>query len=400
MFRPLLRPIAAAAILAIASSAAQAQLFNRGCSSCGGGAPAPMMSAPMSYGYGGYGGMFDSCGTCAPPVAINPCAVCAPPVAMQPVTQTVYREMPVTKYRPVQKTVQKPVMRTVYEERPVTAYRQVMETKTVDVPTTAYQQVTECKQCVANRGQWQTSYQRVPKMSPCQYDPNPTLLGWMHRNAYSMRMALTPNFTRQRQYVPNMVAYSVPVTRTVAVPTTRQVTYNVARLEPYQSTQTVAVNKVEYVDTAVTAYEPYTEMQTVAVGTHTTYAFVDPINGSSTATALAPVPDTQIRSRTAAVPTPAGVPAAAAPATNPPAASATDDLFKPLSHPQTHQPAPEPTPTYFDARHQQESPTPVTASVATNDGWRASRTAVPTATIAARPVAATEDVEVVIAARK
>lgn len=394
MSRILARSVLATLFAAIATSTVQAQLFNRGCSSCGGGA-APMMSAPISYG-GGYGGMFDSCNACAPPVAFNPCAVCAPPVAMQPVTQTVYREMPVTKYRPVQKTVQKPVIKTVYEERPVTAYRQVMETKTVDVPTTSYQTVTECKQCIVNRGQWQTTYQRVPKMTPCQYDPNPTLLGWMHRNAYSMRMAMTPNFVRQRQYVPNMVAYSVPVTRTVAVPTTRQVTYNVARLEPYQSTQTVAVNKVEYVDTTVTAYEPYTEMQTVAVGTHTTYAFVDPITGSSTATALAPTPDTPVRSRTAQNPTPAN----GGTTTTPPAATTTDDLFKPLSHPQIQQPAPQPTPSYFDARHQQGSTTDTSQSVASTDGWRASRSPAPAATIAARPVSQSGDVEVVVAARK
>lgn len=395
MFRPLARTVLATALLGFAATAAQAQLFNRGCSSCGGAAPAPMYSAPVGYGYsGGYGGMFDNCNACSPPVAFNPCAVCAPPVAMQPVTQTVYREMPVTKYKPVTKTVQKPVIKTVYEERPVTAYRQVVETKTVDVPATTYQTVTECKQCVANRGQWQTSYQRVPKISPCQYDPNPTLLGWMHRNAYAMRMAMTPNFTRQRQYVPNMVAYSVPVTRTVAVPTTRQMTYNVARLEPYQSTQTVAVNKVEYVDTTVTAYEPYTEMQTVAVGTQTTYAFVDPSTGSSTATAMQPQPDTQIRSRTAANPTPA---AGAAPT---PAATPTDDLFKPLSHPRSVEPTPAPTPSYFDARQQPELPAEAARPIASNDGWRASRTPSPTATLAARPVTEPSDVEVVIAARK
>ncbi len=393
MFRPHARTLATSALLMLAASTAQAQLFNRGCSSCG---PTAMLPSPVSYGGYGYGSsMFDNCGMAAP-VAYNPCAVCAPPVAMQPVTQTVYREMPVTKYRPVEKTVQKPVVKTVYEERPVTQYKQVMEARTVDVPTTAYQTVTECQQRVVNQGQWQTTYQRVPKMSPCQYDSNPTLLGWMNRNAYSMRMAMTPNFVRQRQYAPNMVAYNVPVSRVVAVPTTRQVTYNVARLEPYQTTQTVAVNKVEYVDTTVTAYEPYTEMQTVAVGTHTTYAFVDPINGSSTATALNPTPETQIRSRTAGNnPTPA-----AGAGTVPPAASTSEDLFKPLSHPRTQQPAPQspPTPTYYDARLRQESPVPEARPVAQADGWRASRTS----TIAARPVSETEaaEIEVVIAARK
>ncbi|MFV0446683.1 MAG: hypothetical protein ACK5Q5_24185 [Planctomycetaceae bacterium] len=242
MFRPSLRNLILAAAVALTTSSAQAQLFNRGCSSCGASA-APMMPAPVSYGgYGGYGG-YDPCNACAQPVAYNPCAVCAQPVAMQAIPQTVYREVPVTKYKPVTKTVQKPVLRTVYEDRPVTAYRQVMETKTVDVPMTTYQTVTECQPRTVNRSYWQTTYQKVPKYSPCQYDPNPTFLGWMNRSAYSMRMALTPNYMRQRQYVPNVVSYNVPVNRTVAVPTTRQVTQNVARLEPYQTTQKVAVLK-------------------------------------------------------------------------------------------------------------------------------------------------------------
>jgi hypothetical protein len=348
-----------------------------------------MLPAPVSYG--GY----DPCNVCAQPVAINPCAVCAPPVAMQPVQQTVYREVPVTKYKPVQRTVQKPVIRTVYEDRPVTAYKQVVETKTVDVPTTAYQTVTECRPCVRNNSRWQTTYQRVPKMSPCQYDPNPTLLGWMNRNAYSMRMAFTPNYTRQRQFVPNVVAYNVPVNRVVAVPTTRQMTYNVARMEPYQTTQKVAVLKTEYVDTTVTAYEPYTEMQTVAVGTTTTYAFVDPVTGG-TATALNPIAD-PIRSANAN-PTPTGSPAPTA------AGSSTDDLFpaKPLSYPKTKdaEPAAEPTPGYFDARHEQSSEVEVARPIVSQDGWKPARANGNAPAIAVEPRRITSDIEVVIAARK
>jgi hypothetical protein len=365
MFRPLFRSLVMVAVLTTAATVAQAQLFPRGCASCG-QTPLPLMTgalpAPVSYGY-------DPCNICGPAVAINPCVVCAQPVAvMQPITQTVYREVPVTKYRPVQKTVQRPVVKTVYEQRPVTAYRQVMETRTVEVPTTTYQTITECQPRIANRSYWQTVYQPVPKMSPCQYDPNPTLLGWINRTAYATRMALTPNYIRQRQYVPNVVAFNVPVTRTVAIPTTRQVTYNVARLEPYETTQTVAVAKVEYEETTVTAYEPYTENVTMAVGTTTTYAFVGPSAGG-TATALAPVPDTTIQSRSAQNPTPA---AGGSSSTPQPARAPDDGLFKPLSHPQ---PEPTPIPGYFDARQRQELPqsergTPT--AVAT--GWRPRRT--------------------------
>lgn len=364
MFRPLFRPLLMAVLLTMAASVAEAQLFGRGCASCG-QSPMPLMSAmipgPSSYGY-------DPCNVCGPAVAFNPCMTCAPPVAMQPVTQTVYREVPVTKYRPVQKTVQRPVMKTVYEQRPVTAYRQVVEPRTVEVPATTYQTITECQTRTANRSYWQTTYQPVPKMSPCQYDPNPTLLGWINRTAYATRMAFTPNQIRQRQYVPNMVAYSVPVSRTVAVPTTRQVTYNVARLEPYETTQTVAVAKVEYEETAVTAWEPYTENVTMAVGTTTTYAFVNPLGGG-TATALAPVPDTTIQQRAAQNPTPAA-------GTNPPAATPNNDLFRPLSHPQPAAPQPTPAAGYYDAQVRPNSPTPpAVPQVADASGWRARRTA-------------------------
>jgi hypothetical protein len=289
---------------------------------------------------------------------------------MQPVQQTVYREMPVTKYRPVQKTVQRPVIRTVMEERPVTAYKTVMEARTVEVPSTAYQQVTECRPCTVNRSYWQTTYQPVPKVTPCQYDPNPTLMGWLNRSAYSLRSALTPNYIRQRQFVPNVQAFNVPVTRTVAVPTTRTVTYNVARLVPYETTQTVAVNKVEMVDATVTAYEPYTEMQTVAVGTTTQYAFVDPFGGATATAGLTPTPETAespIRSRTAAkdppAPTPSNQPA------NPPRNDSPDDLFKPLSHPRAE---PRPTPAdYYDARNAPAAGMQGAHMVARVSGWKA-----------------------------
>lgn len=373
MFTPCVRLLTAASSLLIAATAVQAQWFPGSCASCA-QPTAVMMPPPVSYAY-------------------DPCNVCAQPVAvMQPVTQTVYREVPVTKYRPVQKTVQRPVVKTVYEERPVTQYRTVMEARTVDVPTTTYQTVTECQQMTANRSYWQTTYQPVPKMSPCQYDPNPTLLGWMNRNAYSLRMAFTPNYMRQRQFVPNVVAYNVPVQRTVAVPTTRQVTYNVARLEPYQATQTVAVNKVEYVDTPVTAYEPYTEMQTVAVGTHTTYAFVGP-SGTTATAGLQPTPataDTPVRSRTAQNPN--------APAT-PPRGNNTDDLFKPLSHPHSNEAEPTPAAGYFDARVEPQ-PTDAANSVVRVTGWRPRRNATPETPRLNPSSRQLDDAEVIVAVRQ
>lgn len=312
----------------------------------------------------------DVCSPCAAatPVIPAPVAMINPCPCMQPVTQTVYREVPVTTYKPVQKTVMRPVVRTVMEEQPVTAYRTVYEPRTAEVPYTTYQTISECRTCMQDRGGWQTTYQPVPKMTPCQYDPNPTLLGAFNRNMYSMRMAFTPNYTRQRQYVPNVVAYNVPTTRVVAVPGTRQVSYNVAKLEAYQTTRTVAVAKIEQVETTVTAYEPQTEMRTIAVGTSTTMVAMDPFGGGLTA------------SRSAAIePTPATAAETikkSAEAKKSEGASG-GELWKGLSYPSKAAEEPQPTPAdndgYHDARIKSSpatnEPTPVVQVV----GWRPHR---------------------------
>lgn len=250
--------------------------------------------------WGAYGGICNPCGQtaaiaapqyAAAPVAYNPVmpSVATACPCMQPVTETVYREVPVTEYRAVKKTVKKPVLRTVYEERPVTAYRQVMEQRVAEVPTVSYQTVQECRPVTINRSYWQTVHQPVAKVSPCQYDPRPGFAGWLNRTSYNVRMAFTPNQIRRRQFVPNVQTVAVPFNRVVAIPGTRQVTYNVAKMEPYETTQRVARVVTEYEDVEVTAYEPHTVTKTVAVGNQTRWAYVDPFGGS-TATASEPTP--------------------------------------------------------------------------------------------------------------
>jgi hypothetical protein len=286
---------------------------------------------------------------------------------MQPITETVYREVPVTKYRTEARVVQKPVVRTAYEERKVTAYRPVTIQQTAEVPAVTYQQVTECRPVSANNSYWRTAWQPVPKMHPLQYDPSPTLLGEMNRWSYATRMAFTPNVIPRREFVPNVVAYNVPVTRTVAVPTTRQVTYNVTRMEPYETTQTVAVQKIEYVEQTVTAHVPYTEMTTMAVGTTTRYAFIDP--SGTTATARGPVPDRTAEEER--------IPRRAAGGES--NSTNNDDTFRPLSYPQPKA-APTPVdPGHHDARNQTEDDAAAVAQIETHRvpsivrvaGWRA-----------------------------
>lgn len=236
---------------------------------------------------------FNNCNSCAPPPVVQNC--CPQPVVQCPipVTQTTYRQVPVTEYRPVQQTVMKPVVETKYVDQQVTAYRQVMEPRTVDVPCTTYQNVTECQQVQKDMGRWVTQRQCVPRVAPCEYDNRANLMGWMNRTGYSMRMAFTPQYKTTRHYVPNVVVQNVPVTRQVAVQQTRQVTYNVAKMVPYTTTRKVAVNSTRYVKTTVTAMKPVTVMRSIPT---TRTAYVYPSNGGfdGTATALLPTPEPYI----------------------------------------------------------------------------------------------------------
>ncbi len=317
----------AAAFTSAAHQAAHAQFWPNSGACCGQAAPAPM------------------------PLAMNPCCMPQPQVCMQAIPQTVYRDVPVTEYRSVQKTVQVPVQRVVYEDQPITVMRQVMETRTCDVQSVSYQTVPECRQVCVNKGYWQTTMQPVPKMAPCQYDQRPTLLGELNRLSYATRMAFTPDFIPRRDYVPNVQMVNVQQNRVVAVPTVRQVSYNVARMVPEQSTQKVARVITEMESRTVTAMEPYTTTKRMAVGVEYQYAMVDPLTG----TALAPS-----GTATAAGPTPADSPI--------PQRSATGESFKSLSNP-TPKTEAEPTPAEPRGKVA-EAAAPKTGPTIHTVGWR------------------------------
>lgn len=207
-----------------------------------------------------------------------------------PIVQQRYQTVPVTEYRQVKQVVQRPVVETEYVEQPVTEFHPVVETRTAEVPTVTYHDVVEHQTVMRDMGHWQTRYECVPKLHPCQYDPRPGLLGWLNRTGYSIRSSLTPSMIAHRDYVPNVVAQTVPVTRRVAEHGTRQVTYNVTKMVPTQTTRTVAVNKVRYEAQEITATQPVTVMRTVPIGTSVAYA-VTPFGAPVTATALVPAAD-------------------------------------------------------------------------------------------------------------
>ncbi|MCH5375000.1 MAG: hypothetical protein JJ992_13570, partial [Planctomycetes bacterium] len=129
----------------------------------------------------------------------------------------------------------------------------------------------------------------VAKMSPCQYDSNPTFGGWLNRTAYSIRSSFTPNYRAIRTYQPNLVTQSIPYTRQVAIQNTRKVTYNVTRYEPKTRTETVQVPTTRYERVVEKVNVPVTVYRTVPTGTAITYG-VAPY-GVPTRTTFLPTPD-------------------------------------------------------------------------------------------------------------
>ena len=215
-----------------------------------------------------------------------PPTCCAPPpvTCMQPVSVPCYQTVPITTYEPERRTVMKPVVHTEMIEEPVTECRPVCETRTAQIPTCTYQPVTEFVPQTYDRGCWRTYCQCNPRMSPCQYDPNPGLLGWMNRTGYEMRMAFTPPVTYRRQWVPNYITTMVPVTHQVAQHSVRTVAYNVTRMETIQTVHRVPRCRVVMVPEEITVQRPVTVFRTIPIGTSVAWV---PF-GSTTATAALP----------------------------------------------------------------------------------------------------------------
>ena len=242
----------------------------------------PSIMAPI-----GGGCPSGACG-CAP-------ATCAPAMVAQPVTETVMRQVPVTEYRQVRQTVRKPVIETTYVDQPVTEYRQVVEQKTCTVPTVTCQDVTECHTVQRQCGHWVTKWHCNQKISACQYDNRPGLMGELNRIGFATRQALTPSQYATREFQSQIVAQQVPVTRRVAVQGTKQVTYNVARMVPTQTTRKVAVSTTKFVDEEIVVMQPVTVVKSVPT-TRTTYRFVPAgsalaLGPGRTNTTLLPTPD-------------------------------------------------------------------------------------------------------------
>lgn len=225
-----------------------------------------------------------ACSVCAPVVQTVSCAP-----QTQAVMQTVYKEVPVVEHVAVKQTVKKPIVETAWVDQPVTEYKPVTEMRTMDVPTVHYQDVQECQTVTKNMGYWRTQYVPNQKGNPCEYNHLPGFGGWMTRQSVELRNAFTPDYQVRREYVPQTVVQAVPVTRRMAVQGTKQVSYNVTSMVPYQTTRKVAVANTKWVDEEVTVMKPQTVMKTMAVGRQIAYLPVGA--GTGTASAMQPTPD-------------------------------------------------------------------------------------------------------------
>lgn len=221
----------------------------------------------MPFGGGG-------CGCAIPQVPASICGptcgvACAPP-------QPQYVMQPVTETRTVEQIVQRPVYETKYVPVNETHYRQEVETRVANVPTCSYQNVTEMQTRQRDCGRWVTNYRCRPFVAPCAYDNRPGLFGMMNRALYSARMSVTPAVIAERSYVPNVITEQIPVTRQVAVPGVKQVTYQIPKTVAYQTTRQVAVQNVRYVAERVPQQVQVTTMRMV------------PLNGTGMAYGLTP----------------------------------------------------------------------------------------------------------------
>lgn len=272
--------LSAAAILASLAVPARAQFFNQ-CNTCAQTA-AVSYQAPMAYaqtasaaGSGTY---------CVPQVSY----VC-------------YRQEPKTVMQEVRQVVRKPEYKTVMQDQQFTTYQTQYEQRTAQIPQVNYQPVTEYQQRTVDMGQWQSYTECRPKISSCEYDNRPNFMGWMNRTGHSIRNTFTPSYVTRRQYVPNVVAQQIPVTRMVAVPSTKEVTYTVAKQIPITETRQVAVQVLEWKEEVQVAQVPVTTYEMKPYGTQTAYGFI-PYSNNGTQTATGPTPDPQFAPQKAEAP--------------------------------------------------------------------------------------------------
>jgi hypothetical protein len=238
---------------------------------------APVMPTAMAYNDGVQCGQPIACHIEQPVQTVHvqamaPVQTVVAVQQLQPVVQPIMQTVQATEMRPIKQTVQRPVVRTEYVDQAVTVMTPVSELRTENVATMNYQTVTEYKTVRKQAGYWVTKNIPCNRVSAYQYDNRPNALGAVNRASYNMRNAFTPNYQQVRTFVPQTMTCTVPCKRQVAVPGMKQVTYNVTKMQPTQTTRKVAVNKVTYETAEVTVMAPHLVTKTVQIGHRISYA--------------------------------------------------------------------------------------------------------------------------------
>ncbi|MFM7056929.1 MAG: hypothetical protein ACKO2P_08400 [Planctomycetota bacterium] len=302
---------------------------------------------------------------------------CAP---VQPAMAACYQTIPVTSYVPEKQTVEVPTYETAYRTQEVTVWRPQTETKQVEIPTVTYQNVTEYQTVNRDMGRWITRYHPVAKCAPCQIDPRPGVIGWLNRTGYSMRTAFMPNYTTSREYVPNLVAFNVPVTRQVAIRGTQRVAVQETRMVAEKRDEQVPYQRLVMRREERTVMRPETAWRTVPIGTATAWGpwgatqtvYALPSTESSR-TAATPQPDDRFRERSARKPAAASTETDLAPVS--PSAAGSEPSFEPPAY-ERPRPLPadaNPVPQTRSTRPADSSRSDAVSSHAASGSWKASR---------------------------
>jgi hypothetical protein len=302
---------------------------------------------------------------------------CAP---VQPAMAACYQTIPVTSYVPEKQTVEVPTYETAYRSQEVTVWRPVTETKQVEIPTVTYQNVTEYQTVNRDMGRWITRYHPVAKCAPCQVDPRPGVVGWLNRTGYSMRTAFMPNYTTSREYIPNLVAFNVPVTRQVAIRGTQRVAVQETRMVAEKREEQVPYQRLVMRREERTVMRPETAWRTVPIGTATAWGpwgatqtvYALPSTESSR-TAATPQPDDRFRERAARKPSAANSETDLAPVS--PADTGSEPSFEPPAY-ERARPLPadaDPVPQTRSSQPTENTRPAAVASRTNASSWKASR---------------------------
>jgi hypothetical protein len=195
-----------------------------------------------------------------------------------------------------------------------------------------------------------------------------------------MRTAFMPNYTTSREYVPNLVAFNVPVTRQVAIRGTQRVSVQETRMVAEKREEQVPYQRLVMRREERTVMRPETAWRTVPIGTATAWGpwgatqtvYALP-SAESTRTATTPQPDDRFRDRAARKPSAANIDSDLAPLG--PSGADSEPSFEPPAY-ERARPLPadaDPVPQTRSSQPADSIRSTAVSSRAASGSWKASR---------------------------